>query len=101
MNRVLRFYLFFANYLNGNKVSYRNVSYRDYDNIVDALNDHKTEFSNNKGYIISAATKGGTPNIAVFIKNEKGEGCGICTNYYGMAILLIINNEGTFTSTSI
>lgn len=69
------------NYLNGNVPKYKNCDYREYSDIISALNKNKNLFKYEHSYIITANTIGGFPHLVLFGIDENGSGSGLSVEY--------------------
>lgn len=62
---------------------YKNANYRDFSDIITALNAEKDSFSTATSYILTANLVGGAPHLIVFGIDDTGYGAGLYINYAG------------------
>nr|DAG64150.1 MAG TPA: hypothetical protein [Caudoviricetes sp.] len=85
------------NYLNGNVPQYKNCDYREYSDIISALNKNKNLFKYEHSYILTANTIGGFPHLVLFGTDENGSGSGLSVEYgieNGSIITFDVNPDG-------
>lgn len=71
------------NALNSETPRYKNANYRDFSDIITALNAEKDSFSTAASYIFTANLAGGAPHLIVFGIDDTGYGAGLYVNYVG------------------
>nr|DAI48056.1 MAG TPA: hypothetical protein [Caudoviricetes sp.] len=68
--------------------TYLNLDFREYTDVVTALNANRNLFLAKNGYIVSANTKGGNPFLIIMAVDENRYGNCFCIGYDGRYLAL-------------